>query len=51
MSGFYSAKTSGGDRHPLAKAIEVMEIAAPYYPEAQLATAIAEERARLAALR
>jgi len=51
MWGFYRAKTAGDDRPGLAKAIEVMEIAAPHYPEPQLATAISENRARLAALR
>ncbi len=51
MWGFYRAKAAGDDRLGLTRAIEVMEIAAPHYPEPQLAAAITESKARLAALR
>jgi putative intracellular protease/amidase len=51
MWGFYRAKSAGDDRIGLTRAIEVMEIAAPHYPEPQLKAAITESKARLAALR
>lgn len=49
MWGFYRAKAAANDRAALATAVEVMEIAAPHFPEPQLHEAIAEQRARLAA--
>lgn len=51
MWGFYRAKSVGDDRIGLTRAIEVMEIAVPHYPEPQLAAAITESKARLAAIR
>ena len=50
MWGVYRAKAAGNDRASLGRAIEVMEIAAPHFSEPQLATAITDNRARLAAL-
>jgi putative intracellular protease/amidase len=51
MWGFYRAKAAGNDRTALAQAIAVMEIAQPHFPEPRLASAITEQRARLASLR
>lgn len=49
MWGFYRAKAAANDRSALATAVQVMEIAAPHFPEPQLHEAIAQHRARLAA--
>lgn len=48
--GHYRAKTPGADRAMLKTAIEVMEMALPYYKEPQLATALADARRQMAAL-
>lgn len=49
MWGFYRAKAVANDPAALATAIEVMEVAAPFFPEPRLQEAIATHRARLAA--
>lgn len=51
MWGFYRAKAAGDDRQAVAKALDVMEIAAPHFSQPQLAEAITEARARLATQR
>lgn len=47
--GYYRAMQADGDTAMLATALRIMELAYPYFPEPQLADAIAEAKASLAA--
>jgi putative intracellular protease/amidase len=49
MWGFYRAQSTGSDRAALIHALDVMELAAPHFTRPELASAIAEARARLKA--
>ncbi|KTE38408.1 MULTISPECIES: type 1 glutamine amidotransferase domain-containing protein [unclassified Sphingopyxis] len=46
--GHYRAKSPGADRATLKTAIEVMELASPYYKEPRLAAALTDARQKLA---
>ena len=49
MWGFYRAQSAGSDRAALIHALDVMELTAPHFTRPELASAIAEARARLKA--
>lgn len=48
--GYYRALAAGNDRVGLKTGLTVMELAQPYFPDPQLQSAIAETRAKLAAV-
>jgi len=47
MWGYYRAMAAAGDRTALAKAVEVMELAAPHFAEPKLTAAITDAKAKL----
>lgn len=51
MWGFFRAQSAGSDRAALTNALEVMEFASPHFSRPELVTAMADARAKLAAMR
>lgn len=47
--GYYRSQAAGDDRAGLERGLAIMELAAPYFPEPQLQTAIEAAKAKLAA--
>jgi putative intracellular protease/amidase len=48
MWGFFRAQSAGSDRDALTNAVEVMELASPYFTRPELASAIADARSKIA---
>ena len=50
MWGFFRAQSAGSDRGALINAVDVMELALPYFSRPELVSAIAETRSKLATM-